>query len=547
MGTWNVQAFFMHEFTRGPRPARKVAEVQRLARDTDILLLQELHGEDGDEATLRQLLPAHIVLASFGASAGVGGVAVAVARHVVQGMEVAMEHEVVPGRVLAVTFVGGGRSLTVVSLHVDPRAAQSEKQHVIRLIREAVPRPGDGGVIIGGDFNWVAPGEHRTELPSMTPRAAREPEAHVWDVTFPDLVELYQPCDTRVRLVDGRPTLLARLDRLYVNMPRLDVWDSRPAVRTAHNVMHVTRLSDHAPVLATLHCPQLSPPRSPTTPRWVVNSAEFPQAVTELVSEVRWPSDPFEALAVLKEVLLGACMLARRRLRAIPHEASLVERLWWATKCWRCARAGDKTGTEDALAAAPHLADVLGPGGTAAPDLEALSEHIQSMQLELADAETAEAHRGNSENAQRRADLALARKAHWARTGARASLAAVRAGDALGSTPLAVTASRLRDHWAPTFAESPMCPVAARRLAPFVRPIPDGISWHATVQDMQAVMERARDSAPGPDGIRYCAYAVVSDVAAPILHRVYEALLMGAAPPRVGTIAFWRSCRKGGR
>lgn len=63
--TWNSQTLFMHALSRGDRAAKKIAEVRRLPALCDVLLLQETHGEAGDEHVLSQL-SGNIVQASFG-------------------------------------------------------------------------------------------------------------------------------------------------------------------------------------------------------------------------------------------------------------------------------------------------------------------------------------------------------------------------------------------------------------------------------------------------------------------------------------------------
>lgn len=45
----------------------------------------------------------------------------------------------------------------------------------------------------------------------------------------------------------------ARIDRLYVNLPPMDLMDAKPAVVVSHNLFDDRRLSDHAAVVAKLH------------------------------------------------------------------------------------------------------------------------------------------------------------------------------------------------------------------------------------------------------------------------------------------------------
>lgn len=147
-----------------------MAEVKRLASACDVLLLQEVHGCTGDEIVLQQELPGCIVRASFGASAGVGGVAVIIGLGVAAGLNAVFEDVVEPGRVLAVTLAGAIGQVTVASVHVDPHSTSAQKRRLLASLRSAVPRDAPGAVVVGGDFNWTSPGDARTEWPTMAQR-----------------------------------------------------------------------------------------------------------------------------------------------------------------------------------------------------------------------------------------------------------------------------------------------------------------------------------------------------------------------------------------
>ena len=53
-----------------------------------------------------------------------------------------------------------------------------------------------------------------------------------------------------------------------------------------------------------------------------------------------------------------------------------------------------------------------------------------------------------------------------------------------------------------------------------------------SVLDLEELLPRLRNSAPGPDGIQYAAYVAVPDLAIALLMGLYETVLCGGVPPR---------------
>ena len=76
IASWSVHALFMHSWAGNNKAKCKFAALHRLVRDHDVVLLQELHGEEGDLQTLAHAFPHFVALASFGSWAGIGGVAI---------------------------------------------------------------------------------------------------------------------------------------------------------------------------------------------------------------------------------------------------------------------------------------------------------------------------------------------------------------------------------------------------------------------------------------------------------------------------------------
>lgn len=91
------------------------------------------------------------------------------------------------------------------------------------------------------------------------------------------------------------------------------------------------------------------------------------------------PDDPFAALALLKENLHSACIMAKRMMlaerthRSLATQRSLAQRVWLASRCWRALRVGDASGAAASIAALPELLASVGFEGIEAPELQSLS------------------------------------------------------------------------------------------------------------------------------------------------------------------------------
>jgi hypothetical protein len=68
-------------------------------------------------------------------------------------------------------------------------------------------------------------------------------------------------------------------------------------------------------------------------------------------------------------------------------------------------------------------------------------------------------------------------------------------------------ASLLRSHWAPVFREPDYDAEAATEILQCVQLAPSDFDWDFTFDSFATILHRMPDSAPGPDGIPYSAWA----------------------------------------
>ena len=136
------------------------------------------------------------------------------------------EEIVESGRAIAVHLTGARGTLCIASVHVNPRLSPQDRCQNLSKLHRSLPH--NELVIVAGDWNFCVPGEQRMHAHSTTPIARHEPEAMHFDNTFKGYVELAQDDFTHRVLEDGAVRSVSRLDRIYCNMPQLDLLDSRP-------------------------------------------------------------------------------------------------------------------------------------------------------------------------------------------------------------------------------------------------------------------------------------------------------------------------------
>ena len=68
-------------------------------------------------------------------------------------------------------------------------------------------------------------------------------------------------------------------------------------------------------------------------------------------------------------------------------------------------------------------------------------------------------------------------------------------------------------------------------LRPFIQQVPQEIMWEVCREYVQQVLGRPKNSAPGPDGIKFKAWTLLGDEAVDIFYEVAQALLNGVEPP----------------
>ena len=189
-----------------------------LALKYDVVLLQEVHGTHEDLASIKCLIPGHLVCGSFCDSRGAGGVVIIVHPRLRSRFGDSWSvREVFPGRAvildLGINAPGAGDStspldiLSFCCVHVVPAWSDSVKRNFFLQLRDAVPRDSDSVFYVGGDFNFPSDGEGRLNIASGRVVVSNDPVASFFEALFEDLTEIAQDRPTRKRVEGGGRSL----------------------------------------------------------------------------------------------------------------------------------------------------------------------------------------------------------------------------------------------------------------------------------------------------------------------------------------------------
>ena len=118
----------------------------------------------------------------------------------------------------------------------------------------------------------------------------------------------------------------------------------------------------------------------------------------------------------------------------------------------------------------------------------------------------------------------------WAAAGKSIHLQGITAQDGTALTSNAA-AEALAQHWGQIFSCRPGDPEKFESFKPFVQVAPADIDWSVSLLEVESLLSRIKNSAPGPDGLKYKVYQTTSEISATIIHDVYMAMARGAVPP----------------
>ena len=312
--------------------------MDKLIEHHDIIFVQEAHGDQLDAAEFEATRRKVITFFSPDASAASGGVLTILAKSFAERFTDICFQILVNGRILLLRCAGPEGCLNAASVHITPAWSTQYKKDKFNELLAAMPPSADTINIIGGDFNAIVPGEGRFNVRDGTVTVVSDPVGKFFQDALANFTEIYQEDYTRVGMRDERFCSFSRLDRLYVDLPTIELLDRRPRAQVWGSFDYTHTLSDHLPVSASLSSPLLAPPSRATIPKWIAEHDEFLATVTDALNHYPYHKlPPAEAVESMKEVFHAAASRLRRSLRERPA-ARPSEHLFIAIRAFRKMR-----------------------------------------------------------------------------------------------------------------------------------------------------------------------------------------------------------------
>ena len=402
------------------------------------------------------------------------------------------------------------------------------------------PHANDRNAFIAGDFNFDRAGDARLILSQPHVVGAPSRGSTFWNRALRNYTEIdagqfsrYDSCADALTCLDfvysaAPPSLLAQL---HVNFP--EDFDPR--------TLHSKGISDHAPVGFALRTRRPQKKKSQLISAHVVNHPSFRLAHDELATAVDLDSLPVHARWFAhKTIIKAAAKLTRNALLAGDCDTPFARAQSLATvsrAVWRQdVRLTKNILIHNTIAKKTiHLVN----GKPALIDPAKFEEEFARARLAMLNIEKASLTRNGGASRRRSGRLAAIARAErlWAPAAPRLILTAIRVPRKDGSTVLTSTpaamAAALGAGWAPTFSEHKHTDIDL--MVSYVSRWTARLPWHMAsppgVQDYVEFLHRARDSAPGADGLPYSAWKAAGHCGAKTLCLVGEAQLRGIAMP----------------
>lgn len=357
MVTWNCNGYFLHSRSLPSRQSAKHRILQQLLDSSDVLALQETHGDAAHLYELQKHLPFHALYGSFCEHRGQGGVVLAIRRTLLARCTTVTAHQLEPGRVLRLLLDGPSVALNLVSVHIDTSLPQNLQHNLLRRLLQVRDLTLDFTTLLAGDFNFTFPGDSRLRLCDTRYIPSDDPLGS-WFVEHSDPFKaIHYDGYSRVgyNLLengDRVPAILSAIDHVMTDLPPAELQDLRPLSAIRCNPLDF-RHSDHAPVILLLRPMEPAVEKAQTWPSWLYATPEYTDFIKRLsaCTLTRTPS-----LREAKQFLTDSLDEILLKVSARPA-ATTSEHLYWATRALRLSRLEAAKGLRLCLDASPPLRD----------------------------------------------------------------------------------------------------------------------------------------------------------------------------------------------
>jgi endonuclease/exonuclease/phosphatase family metal-dependent hydrolase len=530
IATWNTTALFgIPTAAAGDRIRRRLRILRQLLADTDVLCLQEVHGRQADLEALRTEILEFSFFGSFCSSPAVGGVMIMVRKSVIGDSVMSAPVVLDPGRCLAIRF-GSPLATMFICIHVLPKYTIANKKALLNKVH-ALADINSHCTFLAGDFNFIGTSDSRYTAALTHEASDDDPVAVHFESIFHAFTEIHQGQFTRKELRNQKIFGMARLDRIYCDIRPGDLQDLRPVAATTHILTDPTFPSDHVPVRAVLAPAYAQPPTTPRIPTWVTDHFEYEAHTHTALLDSGINNNGIASLNDVVDILHAA---ARNIMRttATCDPKSIHIQLHWATVLLRGHRSGDRAACGRAINAYPSLAKHISANRLILHESfhELLAELTMKDTSDMLDSINADPEQAAWRKVGVREALRR-RAAAWAPKRKITSAFAVLDASGTAAADHQQAARLLRQHWQPAFDPPSTTEQAQKALLEYSAAAPSGFDWTFSDDDFDNALFHFRDSAPGPDGLPYSAWARAHPDITAIVRKAFHDFIGGGELP----------------
>jgi endonuclease/exonuclease/phosphatase family metal-dependent hydrolase len=297
IATWNAQALFGAFSVNQDRTRRKIALLQRLVYNVDIICIQETHGGFGDGSALDRVLTSHSSVVSESIDTIGGGCLILISKALRRQYWVSPHSVLLDGRVHMVSLIADPhKKLHIVNVHIPPAFPDGRVCTLLRQLRDILAGL-VGPVFLLGDWNFVEKGDFRLHLSTGKATVENSAKIREFEHLFVDYVELHQDNFTRAGKKNGLIETLSRIDRIYTNIPTGVLLDYDISAAALGSSAAAFDISDHLPVVVTI-ADKVRPSGPCAIPAWIAAHPFFPEEVHMLLVLDPLPLDAVEGLSL---------------------------------------------------------------------------------------------------------------------------------------------------------------------------------------------------------------------------------------------------------
>ena len=505
----------------------------KLAELHDLCILTETRETNARRQYTLDNLPAEYSYFSSGISARKGGIAVLVKRSFLDNFLSHSWEITSTGRVGCLHLTGKHGTLNIIAVYLDP-ASVHQQMRDIKSIRNLLDA--DAHNIVCGDWNFVEHPADRVCKNSASPAATQDRRVtDEWNrlAQESNLQEFLQPeftCETSHGW--------SRIDRIYTNMHKADLLNSRSHCRTLE---HPRNLSDHSPV--SFGYQKIHKRQGSNIPSWIATHPDFEEEVNRTMEtlterfEMENSDKPSatEALALLKMSIRKAAGSIRKK-DAESVACTTAHKLAATLSFIRSIEAGDYKKAEHIQKRFTRLEQckISSTTRSSREYLAVKNLAVEMMQVDLGDRirELKACREQLTEDIyRRRKDAIAARLKKLIPAGPKTEIVIIKDNHGNYHNEAKEIAEILTLHWQTVFDQKP---TDADLRKTWLSHVTDRLKTtvselRPTGKDVEKVFKNLRESAAGPDGISSMIYAALGKLAPGIFLRIVTEMLDGTA------------------